>query len=530
MKISRFEATKIVWASVFISALAVFAGNVSAATVDPDGDGRKFAYGEAVDWINFNPGFDSGVTVTETAVTGYAWCDTAGWINLSPESHGGVTHDGEGNLSGWAWSESAGWISFSCENTDTCGEVDYVVKIDLSDGVFEGYAWSDAVGWINFNLASTDYAANGAKTAWDHAISGNAGEVGAVLSYEDGVVKEATAGDGGVYSFTVSYGWSGTVTPSKTGYDFAPPSRTYTEVTTDQTGQDYAATPTNWTATPSAGDNGAIDPDTPQAVVHGDTAVFAITPAENYRVQTPVGGTCGGSYTGNPADSTNGIVYTTDPVEGDCTVAAAFARAVPYATTQAASSVGETTATLNGVVDPNGLATIAWFEWGTDDDPYANRLPELPDPGYDKGSSEGSAPIGDFLAGLTASTTYHYRAVAQNSAGTAYGDCQTFDTGDIDSTCGEHWPTKIEDGSEYELLSEAVANAQDGDAVLLGRTHVDEDAKIEMEDTAILLQGGWSCDFGSRTDTDSTIRGSLTVEKGTAVVDGIVLSGAVAPN
>ena len=318
------------------------------------------------------------------------------------------------------------------------------------------------------------------------------------------------------------------MTPSKTGYDFAPPSRTYTEVTTDQTGQDYAATPTNWTATPSAGDNGAIDPDTPQAVTHGDTADFTITPDENYRVATPVGGSCGGLYTGNPADSTNGIVYTTAPVEGDCTVAATFASAAPDAATQAATSVGETTATLNGVVEPNGLATTAWFEWGTDDQ-YGNRLPELPDPGYDAGS-QGTAQIADFLAGLTASTSYHYRAVAQNSAGTGYGDDQVFDTGDIDSTCGDHSPTKIEDGFEYEFLSEAIANAQDGDAVLLGPTPVDEDANIEMEDTTILLQGGWSCDFGSRTDADSTIRGSLTVEKGTAVVDGIVLSGAVAPN
>ncbi len=438
------------------SALAVFAWNVSASTVDPDDEERKFAYGEAIDWINFDPGVGPGVAVTETAVT--------------------------------------------------------------------GHAWSDAVGWINFALSSGSFADRAAKTAWDHAVSGNAGAGEAVLSYDDGGPKTATAGDGGDYSFAVSYGWSGTVTPSKTGYDFAPASRNYTEVKTDRTDQNYTATPTNWTVSPSDGPEGAVAPDAPQAVAHGNAAVFAIVPAENYRVQTPVGGTCGGDNTGNPADSTDGIVYTTGPVTADCTVVAAFASAAPVATTRAASSVGETAAMLDGAADPNGLATVAWFEWGTDGGEYVNRLPALPDPGYDAGS-EGPKQIGDLLAGLTASTSYRYRAVAQNSAGTSYGEGWTFTTGEIDSTCPDHWPVKID--GEYEFLSGATAGARDGDAFLLSRTGVSEDVIIEMEDAAILLQGGWSCDFGRRTDPCSTIRGSLTIAEGaTAIMDGIVISSA----
>ena len=45
----------------------------------------------------------------------------------------------------------------------------------------------------------------------------------------------------GVYDVTVAAGWSGTVTPTLSGYSFTPVSRTYTGLTTDQTGQDYAA-------------------------------------------------------------------------------------------------------------------------------------------------------------------------------------------------------------------------------------------------------------------------------------------------
>ncbi len=52
----------------------------------------------------------------------------------------------------------------------------------------------------------------------------------------------ATTDAGGSYSHSVSYGWSGTATPSRTGYIFSPSSRTYTSLTSDQIDQDYTAT------------------------------------------------------------------------------------------------------------------------------------------------------------------------------------------------------------------------------------------------------------------------------------------------
>ena len=71
-------------------------------------------------------------------------------------------------------------------------------------------------------------------------ITGNAGVAGATLNYTGGVW---TADITGAYSFPVPYNWSGTVTPSKAGYQFSPVSRSYTNVLTDQTVQNYVATP-----------------------------------------------------------------------------------------------------------------------------------------------------------------------------------------------------------------------------------------------------------------------------------------------
>ncbi len=66
---------------------------------------------------------------------------------------------------------------------------------------------------------------------------------GAVLSYTDGTAKTATADGAGLYSFTVSYNWSGTVTPAKAGFVFTPVNIPYTNVLADMPNQDYAATP-----------------------------------------------------------------------------------------------------------------------------------------------------------------------------------------------------------------------------------------------------------------------------------------------
>jgi hypothetical protein len=88
-------------------------------------------------------------------------------------------------------------------------------------------------------------------------ISGNAGIAGATLSYTDGTAKTATADGSGNYSFPVSYNWSGTVTPSMTGYTFTPASKPYTNVIANQTAQNYTATAITYTISGNAGAAGA---------------------------------------------------------------------------------------------------------------------------------------------------------------------------------------------------------------------------------------------------------------------------------
>ena len=73
------------------------------------------------------------------------------------------------------------------------------------------------------------------------SISGNVGVAGATLSYTDGTPKTATSDASGNYSITVSSGWSGGLTPSRAGFTFLPGSRTYSNVTTNLTNQNFTA-------------------------------------------------------------------------------------------------------------------------------------------------------------------------------------------------------------------------------------------------------------------------------------------------
>jgi hypothetical protein len=128
------------------------------------------------------------------------------------------------------------------------------VRISLNSNGTEGNSMSDypavSLGGRYITFASyADNLVNGDTNGdWDiflHenslTISGNAGAEGVTLSYIDGTAKTATSGPDGNYSLVVSYGWSGTITPSLDGYTFAPVNRSYTNVTVGQPGEDYEA-------------------------------------------------------------------------------------------------------------------------------------------------------------------------------------------------------------------------------------------------------------------------------------------------
>ncbi|MCK9420319.1 MAG: DUF1566 domain-containing protein [Nitrospirae bacterium] len=94
----------------------------------------------------------------------------------------------------------------------------------------------------------------------------------------------------------------------------------------------------------------------------------------------------------------------------------------PTVTTNSASGIGQTSATLNGTVNPNGASTSAYFEYGlTTDYGFSTSAQSL-------GSGSGNVSLTASISGLTCNTLYHFRAVGTNSGGTNYGLDATFTT------------------------------------------------------------------------------------------------------
>jgi len=95
----------------------------------------------------------------------------------------------------------------------------------------------------------------------------------------------------------------------------------------------------------------------------------------------------------------------------------------PIVTTLDATGITSTTGTLNGTVNPNGLATTYKFEYGTTTS-YGTATTVT-----SAGSGSAAVNVSAGISGLTAGTTYHFRVTATNSDGTSYGLDFTFTPG-----------------------------------------------------------------------------------------------------
>jgi len=93
----------------------------------------------------------------------------------------------------------------------------------------------------------------------------------------------------------------------------------------------------------------------------------------------------------------------------------------PVATTNPATNVTSSSATLHGVVDPHGLNTSVYWQWGLTPN-YGN----MTDPLLKTGNTWQNEIL--TFPNLRSMTTYHYRIVATNADGTVHSPDKTFTT------------------------------------------------------------------------------------------------------
>ena len=173
--------------------------------------------------------------------------------------------------------------------------------------------------------------------------------------------------------------------------------------------------------------NGSVDPNS-----RATTYSFEYGATTAYGSKTSTSSAGSGSNATNVSKTVNGLtpgptyhfrlVATSDAgtVTGaDLTVTT---QSPPTVATGSASSVGPTSATLGGSLNPNGRSTSWYFEYGTTTS-YGSKTSSR-----SAGSGTATLAVSAGLANLAPGVTYHFRLVASSSLGTTRGGDATFIT------------------------------------------------------------------------------------------------------
>jgi hypothetical protein len=139
----------------------------------------------------------------------------------------------------------------------------------------------------------------------------------------------------------------------------------------------------------------------------------------------------------------------------------------PSVVSEEATEIGETTATLAGMVNPRGAGTTIWFEYVDASQfaatGFANAV-KIPQAGESVGSGTADVSVVAPLSGLVRQGEYEFRLVAENVAGISEGEPKAFATFAA--------PAALPDGRVYEQASPTEKNG----ASALGETNAVEAA------------------------------------------------------
>ncbi len=146
----------------------------------------------------------------------------------------------------------------------------------------------------------------------------------------------------------------------------------------------------------------------PVPIISAELSALAQDTTYHYRL---VAGNANGTHAG--ADAT----FTTQSI-------------VEGLATAPATEVLGTSATLNGSLEPNGLDTHYWFEYGPSPS-YGSSTPH-----EDAGEASAVKLVSATLTGIEPNRTYYYRLVGENSVGVTYGAEETLTTNAIVPVAG----------------------------------------------------------------------------------------------
>jgi hypothetical protein len=130
------------------------------------------------------------------------------------------------------------------------------------------------------------------------------------------------------------------------------------------------------------------------------------------------------SLSGRPA----GVLYAADEGLREGFILAEPVPVVASVEAEFALEIGETSATLSAEINPNGSRTHYTFQYGTAGPCSSSACQEAPLGGAQLGNGSVVLPVRASISGLLSGTTYHYRVLVTNAAGTTPGPDREFRT------------------------------------------------------------------------------------------------------
>jgi hypothetical protein len=214
----------------------------------------------------------------------------------------------------------------------------------------------------------------------------------------------------------------------------------------------------------------------------------------------------------------------------------------PTAVTGATSLVTPGSASVSATVNPNGQpVSECSFQYGATE-AYGASVPCSASPG----SGESPVAVSASLTGLAADSTYHYRIVATNLAGTSYGSDQTLKTLTGVSGCTDYWANTA-GGSWYTAGNWSTGSpphSGEGACILANGTY-----SVTLEQTGssgtvslqllklggsegsqtLLLAGtcSQSAELTTSTGISNGSNGTITMTNGDSCANNVTLTGPV---
>ncbi|NQT80496.1 MAG: S8 family serine peptidase [Candidatus Aminicenantes bacterium] len=249
------------------------------------------------------------------------------------------------------------YINDELKSTDTVSPYSYSWD---TTSYFNGNYKIEAVVYDDINQTNSDEifvdVSNDLAILGYVRTSGGSGIEDVVIG---GLPGSPTTDSDGYYIGAVDVGWSGTVTPAKTGYSFSPSSRDYTNMNLIQQDQDYTGSIIQYTLTIAAGTGGTTDPIPGSCPYdYGTQVPVTAVPSTGYQFS---------GWSGDVSGTTNPITITMDSGKS---ITASFSTIDDGG----GGEVSSTTSSENG-----GLCFIATASYGSSLHPHVKALRDFRD-------------------------------------------------------------------------------------------------------------------------------------------------------